>query len=331
MFFAAFPRSETNFYNAHELYDYAAYYWNHGNGTGVAITSDDLEALRQLGWQEQSLKYGLAESAQEDPSFAIAGRTLASSVASIFVENIESRGERNKLNLAFTTHEPFLSFFALANLTVGPSSHLFSQLPNPGATLTFELFSVNEPVGPQDANLSKADVLDKIEHCSNTSGYDNTRIRRGTCETGPMPTRDASNTNTSNRLQPSSSQVSTYCNSSTISPSFPDTNHLYVRCLYQNPNRHHYGIENSNSTPELTPCPLFDNKHNAIPFKYFNSIVSTIGIPDAASWCSACGSSDAVFFCKGTEPRTEQHHHLLAALVGSAATLLAVSLVGYLE
>ncbi|AEO61819.1 hypothetical protein MYCTH_2141041 [Thermothelomyces thermophilus ATCC 42464] len=303
VFSEAFPLSQTNFYNAHELYDCAAYRWNHESSSASAMTSDDLEALRQLAWQEQSLKYGHSDNVQRDSSFAIAGRTLASRVAAIFAENIESRGERNKLSLAFTTHEPFLGFFALANLTVGPSNHLFSQLPNPGATLTFELFSVDEPVGSHNADSSKADASYPVDHYNKTSGSHRVRAR--------LPTSR---------------------NSSTISPSFPDTDHLYVRCLYQNPDRYNYSIKNGNSTRELTPCPLFDNTHTAIPFKHFNAIVSAIGIADAASWCNACGSGDTVFFCKGAEPRTErQQHHLLAALAGSAGTLLAVSLIGFLE
>ncbi|KAL2179967.1 uncharacterized protein P884DRAFT_256289 [Thermothelomyces heterothallicus CBS 202.75] len=295
------------------------------------MTSDDLEALRQLAWQEQSLKYGHSDNDQRDSSFAIAGRTLASRVAAIFAENIESRGERNKLSLAFTTHELFLGFFALANLTVGPSSHLFSQLPNPGATLAFELFSVDEPIGSHNADSSKADASCRVDHYSKASGSCNVRARRGSCETGAMSTCNTRNTNASNHLQPFSSQAPTCRKSSTISPSFPDTDHLYVRCLYQNPDRYNYSIKSGNSTPELTPCPLFDSTHSAVPFKHFNAIVSAIGITDAASWCSACGSSDTVFFCKGAEPRTEQqHHHLLAALAGSMGTLLAMSLIGFL-
>ncbi|KAL2160302.1 hypothetical protein VTH06DRAFT_1475 [Thermothelomyces fergusii] len=332
VFSRAFPRSQTNFYNAHELYDYAAYHWNHGNGTSSAITSDDLEALRHLAWEEQSLKYGQSDSGHKDPSAAIAGRTLASRVASIFVENMESRGERNKLSLAFTTHEPFLSFFALTNLTTGPSGHLFSQLPNPGATLTFELFSVDEPAGSNDAGLPKADAHYRDDHCSKTSQCYNRRARCESCETGAMPTCDARNTSASNHSQPFPSQTFTNRDNRTITPSFPDLDHLYVRCLYQNPDRYNDSIKTGNSTRELTPCPLFDSKHGAVPFKHFKAIVSSIGIPDTASWCSACESGDTVFFCKGAEPRTEkQHHHMLAALAGSAGTLLAVSLIGFLE
>ena len=48
MFFEAFPRSQANFYNAHGLYDYAAYRWNHDNKTRSTMTSGDLERLRHL-------------------------------------------------------------------------------------------------------------------------------------------------------------------------------------------------------------------------------------------------------------------------------------------
>ncbi|KAG7294235.1 hypothetical protein NEMBOFW57_004305 [Staphylotrichum longicolle] len=158
VFCEAFPRSEANFYNAHELYNYAAFLWGHDNKTRSVMTPDNLEMLRQLAWQEQTLKHGNIPALgdpQEDPLSFIAGRTLCSRVAALFAENIESGGKRNKLNLAFTSHEPFLGFFALANLANGASSNIFSQLPDPGATLTFELFSIEtEATDSYDSSTS---------------------------------------------------------------------------------------------------------------------------------------------------------------------------------
>ncbi|KAL2135614.1 hypothetical protein VTI74DRAFT_7761 [Chaetomium olivicolor] len=142
------PGAEANFYNAYDMYDQAAYLWHHRKEThnkDKGITAGDMAKLRQLAWQEQVLRHAnIPEKgdAQDDLTSAVAGRTLAARVSSLFAENIESYGQRNKLNLAFTSHEPFLGFFALAGLATGPSSHLFRQLPGPGTTLTFELFSI---------------------------------------------------------------------------------------------------------------------------------------------------------------------------------------------
>jgi hypothetical protein len=137
-----------SFYNAYDLYDYAAYHWTHGNRTRSAMTSEDLERLHQLAWEDQKLRYATIAGPggiQDDLTHAIAGRTLASRVTALFTENIQSRGARNKLNLAFTSHEPFLGFFALTDLSGGTYDRgLFAQLPRPATTLTFELFSVDQ-------------------------------------------------------------------------------------------------------------------------------------------------------------------------------------------
>ncbi|KAK4133047.1 phosphoglycerate mutase-like protein [Trichocladium antarcticum] len=142
VFCEAFPRARTNFYNAYDLYDYAAFRWNHDNETRSLMTAGELARLRLLASTEQRLRHANlshSEGTDGDQTHAIAGRTLAGRVVHLFSQNIDSRGERNKLSLVFTSHEPFLAFFALADLSA--SSGLFTQLPHHGATMTFELFS----------------------------------------------------------------------------------------------------------------------------------------------------------------------------------------------
>ncbi len=144
VFCEAFPRSRANFHNAYDLYDYAAFRWNHDNETQSLMTSGELGRLRLLASTEQRLKHAnLSNSGipDSDKTYGIAGRTLAGKVANLFAQNIYSCGARNKLNLVFTSHEPFLAFFALAELSNGVSSDVFKQLPRHGATMTFELFS----------------------------------------------------------------------------------------------------------------------------------------------------------------------------------------------
>ena len=71
LFCEAFPRSQASFYNAYELYDYAAYRWANGNSSQSAITLDDLETLRHLALQEQSLKHGHSGNTHDDLTSAI--------------------------------------------------------------------------------------------------------------------------------------------------------------------------------------------------------------------------------------------------------------------
>ncbi|KAK4239272.1 histidine phosphatase superfamily [Achaetomium macrosporum] len=174
VFSEEFPRSEASFYNAYDLYDYAAYHWAHGTRTRSAMTSEDLERLRELAWKEQTLRYANISGpggVQDDLAHAIAGRTLASRITALFAENIHSRGARNKLNLAFTSHEPFLGFFALTDLLeVAPESP-FTQLPGPAATLTFELFSVDQDSELANDNKNEPTDLPTPPRSSNKIPY----------------------------------------------------------------------------------------------------------------------------------------------------------------
>jgi hypothetical protein len=337
VFCEAFPYSQASFYNAHELYDYATYRWTHENSSRSAITLDDLETLRQLAWQEQALKHGHSENAQNNSTSTIAGRTLASRVAALFAENIETGGERNKLNLAFTSHEPFLSFFALADLNTGPSSDLFSKLPEPGATLTFELFSVDEPVDSYEAESSTSsdtygsgsssndDAYGQAGSYGKTPGSYGAKTRRGMY--GDRTTTHDQGDIGAYSMQSPPHQEPLYApppiHNNNDNPPYPSADKLYVRFLYQANDRN-----NDSTANEYTPCPLFGNTQTSIPFKQFNATMSTIGITNATTWCNMCESTDSVFFCKGAAiPHEEHHNHLLAILLGSSSALLAVAII----
>ncbi|KAK3683684.1 histidine phosphatase superfamily [Podospora appendiculata] len=143
MFHEAFPESMVNFYNAYPLYDYASYQYNHNNASQDQISSVDLDMLAELASLDQRDKNanlsasGLTEG---DMIRAVSGRTMAARVVALFKENILSSGTANKLNLVFTSLEPFVAFFALA--TPGPPGSNFNLLPDPGAAMIFELFSI---------------------------------------------------------------------------------------------------------------------------------------------------------------------------------------------
>jgi len=146
IFAGTFPRSETNFYNAYDLYDYALWRWTHDpEKTRRIMTASELAQLRALASAEQVLRYANLTDPTLDPDAlklrGIAGRTLASHVPRLFRANIASGGVHNKLNLLFTTHEPFLSFFALTKPGGDLLRDIFSELPYPGATIIFELYS----------------------------------------------------------------------------------------------------------------------------------------------------------------------------------------------
>ncbi|OIW27189.1 phosphoglycerate mutase-like protein, partial [Coniochaeta ligniaria NRRL 30616] len=144
IFSSAFPLSMASFYYANDLYEYAAYQYNHDNTTHSKMTSVDLAMLAlYAGIQQRDLNGNLSASGavQGDMIRAISGRTLAAKVLAGLKLNMASRGSSNKLNLMFGSFEPMIAFFALSGLVNGPSADNFEQLPNPGAAMVFELFS----------------------------------------------------------------------------------------------------------------------------------------------------------------------------------------------
>ncbi len=292
VFCDAFPRSQASFYNAHELYDYAAYRWNHdSNKTRSLMTSGDLEKLRHLAWQEQALKHADTSVLGSPPNLtsAIAGRTLCSRVADLFAENIESGGKQSKLNLAFTSHEPFLGFFSLTGLAVGGPDGPFSQLPNAGASLTFELFSVDpdETAGAYNGNNTDPCNWPNTRRQKTCHGFENKNNK-----TIPFSQRP---------LKPSKT------------PPYPPTASLYVRVLYQNP-----------SASESPPIPygLFNSPSTSMPFGHFDQVMRGLGVPNATTWCKVCESEATVPFCVGAVPRPRRRmNHVLAGMLGAAGTL----------
>ena len=144
IFSDAFPPSMGSFFYATDLYEYAAYLWNHDNRTHTKITSEDFGLLAMYaGVQQQALIGNLSVSGnqQGDMIRAISGRTLAAKVLANLKLNMASHGNTNKLNLMFGSFDPMVAFFALAGLVNGPSADNFEELPKPGAAMVFELFS----------------------------------------------------------------------------------------------------------------------------------------------------------------------------------------------
>lgn len=150
VFPGAFPASMVNFNYAFDLWQYAAYQHTH-NATVQALLSDQkLALLRQFADVQQFDINGNLTTAQGQPGgkvHAIAGRTLAAAILSRFASNIQSGGRTDKLSVTLGSYEPFLGLFALMGLSGTQPSRLFSNLPNAGAAMVFELFSPGSGAG----------------------------------------------------------------------------------------------------------------------------------------------------------------------------------------
>ncbi|KAK1761297.1 histidine phosphatase superfamily [Echria macrotheca] len=142
-----FPPSMANFGNAYLLYDYASFRYNHDNATRANVSEGEMAMMARFASTEQRNKnanLSVSGYNQGDMIRAVAGRTMASKTLSWFRENMRMAGATNKLNLAFTTLEPFVAFFALSGLIIGDHAADFKPLPEPGAMMVFEMFSISE-------------------------------------------------------------------------------------------------------------------------------------------------------------------------------------------
>jgi hypothetical protein len=140
-----FPLSMANFANAYILYDYAQFRYTHNNATRRNITADEIAMMARFASTEQRTKnanLSVSGSNQGDMIRAVAGRTMAAKTLSLLRDNIRLGATTNKINIAFTTLETFVAWFALSGLVTGEHMAEFKPLPEPGGMMVFELFSI---------------------------------------------------------------------------------------------------------------------------------------------------------------------------------------------
>jgi len=153
-----FPLSMANFGNAYLLYDYASFRYTHDNNTRNNITESELAMMARFASTEQRNKnanLSVSGSNEGDMIRAVAGRTMAAKTLTFLRENIRLGGATNKINIAFTTMETFVAWFALSGLVVGDNTAEFKPLPELGGMMVFELFSIggNEDTYPDTDDL----------------------------------------------------------------------------------------------------------------------------------------------------------------------------------
>ena len=123
IFKGTYTQAMTNFHYAYDLYEYAQYFWNHDDNAKDVMTEVDLAMLREyaaLQQRDQNANLSASGLVDGDMIRAIGGRTLAAKVVALFTASI-ANPSANKLNLMFGSYEPFMAYFALADLVSGPS------------------------------------------------------------------------------------------------------------------------------------------------------------------------------------------------------------------
>lgn len=169
---AVLPSPAWSYYNAYPIYDYLNWLNVHDSSAASTLAaslyrdSDTnvsyLDEIRYLADQEQyaflgnvsaTNAYGAAPSTATTGSIStVAGATLAEKVLSQLYLAIETGGANYLLTVLFSDYEPFLSFFALADL--GILNENFYGLPKFGSIMAFELFSYVNTTDSGSANVN---------------------------------------------------------------------------------------------------------------------------------------------------------------------------------
>ncbi|KAK2025629.1 phosphoglycerate mutase-like protein [Colletotrichum zoysiae] len=139
--------SSASFWDAYNIQQYVSYRYSHDQAVydemkdGYARQSEFLmmyARLQQLNMTSNQAVSGLQKG---DMIRTIAGRSLAQKVVDALWANSTPAGPSKKMTLMFSSHEPFLSFFSLAQLQQGNPTLLnpFWNIPQNGAAMVFEL------------------------------------------------------------------------------------------------------------------------------------------------------------------------------------------------
>ncbi|KAF6845030.1 histidine acid phosphatase [Colletotrichum musicola] len=148
--------ANANFWDAYNIWDYVRYRRSHEQAfyRAMADTYDYDKQFLQLHAKNQQL----AMNSDMEPSGlkkgdmirTVAGRTFARRVVDALKANGNFAGYSNKMTLMFSSHEPFMSFFALAKLQneEAPLASPFWNLPEHGAAMVFELIG-DQPNDPE--------------------------------------------------------------------------------------------------------------------------------------------------------------------------------------
>jgi Histidine phosphatase superfamily (branch 2) len=139
-----FINASVGYYDAYFIWDYLNYAAIHNFSAFSFLQPQDLTQARDLAYDWMSALYAnttASGSMPGDQIRAIAGRTFAYRVLDALYTNINTEGEYSKMTLLFGGLETMVSFAALAQISSDGSSG-FSNLPDSGSSMVFELFSL---------------------------------------------------------------------------------------------------------------------------------------------------------------------------------------------
>ncbi|KAE8362601.1 histidine phosphatase superfamily [Aspergillus caelatus] len=168
--------SSANYANAVMISEYLDYESVHNESLLHNMNQDDIDRARSLADRYVFATNGNMTSTGTNASDRIrtvAGRTLASSILDAFNNNIDYRGANGKITLLFGNDEPAVALASLMQLA-SPKYENFYGRPTPGASMVFELYSLennSSPAYPDPSQLYIRFLLRNGTHSPDFRSY----------------------------------------------------------------------------------------------------------------------------------------------------------------
>lgn len=163
--------SSANYANAFFISEFLEYELLHNKTLLSHLKREDIERARWYADRYMYATNGNVSSSKLGVSNdirTIAGRTLASHVLEAFDTNIQYRGANSKMNLVFGGSEPAVALASLMQLASSSQENFYSR-PDLGASLIFELFSLEAGAAPTYPDQSQLYVRFLLRNGTGTS------------------------------------------------------------------------------------------------------------------------------------------------------------------
>ena len=147
------PGFNVSFNNAYLIFDYLNYQKIHDETIKQKLTDADLSRARDLANQQIRAFNGyssVAEPGSRKSIQTIGGQTLAAQIVQLLRTNVHTQGVEGKLSLLFGSFEPIVEFSVLTGLAMEKQE--LSEIPDPGSSMVFEMFSNKHSDGEEYPN-----------------------------------------------------------------------------------------------------------------------------------------------------------------------------------
>lgn len=134
------------YFDAYYIYDYLNYASIHNTTAAALLSPEDLTKAKILAddWVfALNADLSVSGTTPGDHIRAIAGQTLATRILEAFDTTINTQGTSDKMTLLFGSFEPMVALASLVGLA-SQQNAAFYNLPAPGSSFIFELFSLQD-------------------------------------------------------------------------------------------------------------------------------------------------------------------------------------------